>query len=147
MIEKFLMILDKIVAYLILLSQRPFVTFTLIDLLIVTAMASGIYFAVKYSFKAFMLYGLKGFMIASKPVVILYEKNKKHRHNKKICHVCKNPLDKCTCQANRGVPYKQRVVKWKATQDAINTVKKTKEQHDKEISKPVELRKKPNGGR
>ena len=94
-----------------------------------------------------MRYGYSGIKIVYKPFIILYGKNKQYRQNKRTCHVCKNPLHKCTCPSNRGVSYRERLSRWKKVENANKIAKKDKERKQKELNRPVELKRKQKGGR
>jgi ribosomal protein L36 len=124
------------------LFNREIAFLTMLDLLIITPIVIGIYLSVKYLMGAFLKYSVEGVRVALKPIKKLYTKNKMARKNKIICVICKNPLHKCTCKLNAGVPYKQRLKNWKINQKAhaIPKQKKNKE-------KPVELKQKTNGGK
>jgi hypothetical protein len=91
--------------------ETPFVELTLVELLLIFAVAVGIVYFVKYSVKAFFAYGIKGLKVTYKPVAHAFRKGKERMKNRRICHVCKNPLHKCTCQSNKNVPYRDRVTK------------------------------------
>ena len=149
MFEKFILVLEKIAAYLVELPTVRVADFTLVDAVVVTAMAAGVFFFVKYAMKAFMKYGIRGLMIASRPVVIIYVEVLRRRQEKRICHTCKNPLDRCVCPVNRGVSYRKRVSKWKIKEKSIRQAAKLQKLESIETNKPVVLKKKKskNGGR
>lgn len=147
MLVNFFQWLDNKFLELLELLSTPFVELTIIELLLVFAVAVCIVYFIKYSVKEFFSYGVEGLKVAYRPIVIMYKKNKAYRHNKRVCHVCKNPLDKCTCQSNRGVSYHDRVVKWKINEKALNSKNKEQVRETREVNKPVELKKKSTGGR
>jgi hypothetical protein len=111
MIEKPISILDKFVAYLIELLDTPAMYLKPIDILLMAGFMVGVYYFMKVLVKAFIQHGYRGAKLVAKPFVILYVRNKKYNQNKRICHVCKNPIHKCTCLSNRGVPYRERLAK------------------------------------
>ena len=147
MIDKLLNLTQEATRYLIELTQEPFIYLNLIDLIIVVAIATGVFFFVKYAVKAFMTYGVKGFILVTKPVVVIYEIRKEVQENRKICHTCKNPLYKCTCPSNRDVPLRKRVRKWKKHQHELDIIAYEKKKKNKELNKAVELKQKNKGGR
>jgi len=111
MIENPVSILDKFVQYILRLLDTEIMYLKPIDVLLMAGFMVGMFFFIKYSVKAFIKYSYKGAKMAYRPMVILYEKNKKRMQNKKTCHICKNPLHKCTCPSNRGVSYRDRLAK------------------------------------
>lgn len=147
MIEKLLIILDKVMTYLILLLDRPFIEFTLIDIVIAVAMVASIYFFIKHAVKAFFAYGIKGAGYAAEPVKRLYKNHKKNKSNKKVCSVCRNPIHDCTCPRNKGVSYRKRIKAWKKEKAVLVTEERLKRKNLKELNKPVELKQRNRGGR
>jgi hypothetical protein len=147
MMENPVSILDKFILYILELLDTPLMYLKPIDILLMAAFMVGTYYFVKVLLKAFMRYGYSGVKIVYRPFIVLYGKNKHHRENKRTCHVCKNSLHKCTCPSNRGVSYKERLAKWKKVESANKLARKQAELKKKEQSRPVELKRKKNGGR
>ena len=147
MIEKLLMILDKVTDELLLLLETPFIELTLVHLLIVVAMATGIYFFVKHAVKAFFAYGLKGAELTAKPVKFLYARHKEHSSHKMVCSVCKNPIRDCTCPNNRGVSYRKRLKKWRKAKALLIENERARRKALKESNTPVVLKQRNKGGR
>lgn len=145
--EKLIMILDTFAQYLEELWGKELFFLTPADLVFLIAMGFGIYYFIKYPLIEFFKYGVHGIEVACKPVKALYIKNKKLREAKTLCHTCKNPLHKCICKSNENVPYKKRLEKWKIHECAILAAKLTKEKETREMNKPIELKKKPAGGK
>lgn len=147
--EKIIMILDKFVAYLLVLMDTEVIYFKPIDLLVVTAMAVGIYFFVKYSLKAFFKYAMYGVKAGYQPARRLYDRHRLSRKNRIVCGVCKNPLHSCTCRSNHGVSYKTRLKNWKKKHKAIIKAEATRMREQRELNKPIELKAKRrrDGGR
>lgn len=142
MMEDPISIVDKFILYILELLDTPVMYLKPIDVILMAGVIIGIYFFFKVLFKAFMKYGFQGLKIVYQPFVIVYVKNKDKQKNKRICHVCKNPLHNCTCPNNRGVPYRQRLANWKAREKSIKLANKRNEYVQKERSKPVVLKKK-----
>lgn len=147
MMENPVSILDKFVQYILRLLDTEMMYQKPIDILLMAGFMIGLFFFIKYSVKAFMKYSFKGAKLAYRPLINLYAKNKKRLQNKKVCHVCKNPLHKCTCPSNRGVSYHERLARWKKAEHSNKVARKEKERIQKEQSKPVELKSKTRGGR
>lgn len=147
MMENPVSILDKFILYILELLDTPMMYLKPIDILLMAAFMVGTYFFFKYLVKAFMRYGYSGVKIVYKPFIILYGKNKKYQQNKRTCHVCKNSLHRCTCPSNRGVSYRERLARWKKVESANKLARKQKDRAQKELNRPVELKRKTRGGK
>jgi hypothetical protein len=147
MLERIIMLLDKFVTYMIGLMGTPVVYLMPIDILMIAAMGIGIYFFVKYSVKAFFRYGMIGLSTAYRPIKRSYAKYIRYCRNKRICPVCRNPLHDCVCRGNKNLSYSKRLKNWKKKQSNLIKANKQKNKELRNLNKPIELKKKKNGGR
>lgn len=137
-------LLEKALERIIKTLGTPLAELTPIEFMTMLGVGVLLWYFFKYAVKAFLKYSKKGVELSSTPIKNGWKRFKKHRRDKKICPVCKNPLHKCTCPSNRGVPYRIRVKKWKKEQKLLRQARKQKELDDRLRNIPVETKKKRN---
>lgn len=132
--------LDRIIETL----DKPLALLTPIEFMTMLGVGVLLWYFFKHAVKAFLKHSKKGVELSAKPIKNGWKKFNKHRRDKKICPVCKNPLHKCTCPSNKGVPYRIRVKKWKKEQKVLRQARRQKELDDKLRNIPVETKIKRN---
>lgn len=135
-----LVLLEKALERIIETLDKPLALLTPIEFMTMLGVGVLLWFFFKYAVKAFLKHSKKGVELAAKPIKNGWKKFNKHRRDKKICPVCKNPLHKCTCPSNKGVPYRIRVKKWKKEQKVLRQARRQKELDDKLRNIPVETK-------
>lgn len=135
-----LILLEKGLDRIIETLDKPLALLTPIEFMTMLGVGVLLWYFFKHTVKAFLKHSKKGAELASLPIKRGWGKFYKRRRDKKICHVCKNPLHKCTCPSNKGVPYRIRVKKWKKEQRVLRQARRQKELDDKLRNIPVETK-------
>lgn len=136
--ERLFELLDVTIEKFIELLETKAMDLSPLQILVIAGFIIGLYYFIKYAVKSFFKHGKKGFGYVKKPFIIWHKKAKLRRQNKKVCHVCKNPLRYCNCQHNRGLSYKQRVKNWRKREAELRILRKKRRLEEKLRNKPVE---------
>lgn len=142
--DKFFELLDKAIEIILDLLMTPVAELRPIEFMTMLGVGVLLWYFFKYAVKAFLKHSKKGVVLSVTPIKKGWKKFIKHRRDKRICPVCKNPLHKCTCPSNKGVPYRIRVKKWRKEQKVLKQARRQKELDNRLRNIPVETRKKRN---